>query len=131
MMDAGSGFWIFIAAIVVAGIWKETRERAEKHETLRRIVEKTGTLDEAKLKELFSEPPSKEFSSYRALRIAGTVVLFAGAGLATFFLIAAGLGNVFGRVIDWWYGGVAVAVGIAILGLGIFFSSRFCEPPER
>ena len=57
-MDAGSGFWIFMAAIVVAGIWKEQREKAEKHETLRRIVEKTGTLDEAKLKELFSELPS-------------------------------------------------------------------------
>ena len=53
MMDASAGFWIFIAAIVVAGIWKDARAKAEKHETLRRIVEKTGTVNEAQLKELF------------------------------------------------------------------------------
>ena len=138
-MDAGSGFWIFIAAIVVAGIWKETRQSAEKHETLRRIVEKTGTLDEAKLKELFNETPSKEMkpgSSYRAARVAGTIVLFAGAAMATFILIGLGLGKVFGatRLFDDIADVTAmlgISAGIAMLGLGIFFSSRFCEPPER
>jgi hypothetical protein len=139
MMDAGSGFWIFIAAIVVAGIWKETREKAEKHETLRRIVEKTGTLDEAKLKELFSEPASKESkpgSGYRAARVAGTIVLFAGGAMATFILIALALAKVFGatRLLDDITGLTAmlgISAGIAMLGVGIFLSSRFCEPPER
>jgi hypothetical protein len=139
MMDAGSGFWIFISAIVVAGIWKETREKAEKHETLRRIVEKTGTIDEAKLKEIVGEPPSKESkpgSGYRAARVAGTIVLFAGAAMATFILIALALGKVFGATKP--FDDVAdltamlgISAGIAMLGLGIFFSSRFCEPPER
>ena len=33
------GFWIFIAAVVVAGIWGDTRKREIQQETLRRIVE--------------------------------------------------------------------------------------------
>src|SRR5688500_15427186 len=47
VLDFGAlGFWIFIAAIIVAGIWSKSRREAEKHETLRRMVEKTGTIDE-------------------------------------------------------------------------------------
>ena len=99
------GFWIFIAAIVVGGMWKESRQNAEKHETLRRIVEKTGEIDEAKLKELFSEAPSEESKpgyGYRAARVTGTIVFFIGAGIATFILIAVGLGKAFGatRLLD-------------------------------
>ena len=127
------GFWIFIAAIIVVSSWSKSRREAEKHETLRRIVENTGVIDEAKLKELFAEPSeeSKPGAGWRALRVSGTVVLFVAAGIATFFLIAAGLGQVFGQVIDWWWGGLAIAGGVAMVGLGLFFASRFAEPPPR
>jgi hypothetical protein len=125
--DIGAlGFWLFVAALVVGGMWKESRQQAEKHETLRRIVEKTGVIDEAALKELFSPAEeSKPSVSYRGLRIAGTIIMFAGAGVAVFFLIPTLIGN----PIEWWYGGLAVAAGISLLGLGVFFSSRFAAPP--
>jgi hypothetical protein len=126
------GFWLFVAAIVVASTWAKSRQEAEKHETLRRLVEKTGVIDEAALKALFSQPSPDESPpgyGYRALRVSGTIVLFAAAGIATFFLIAAGLGKVFGDVIDWWYGGLAISAGLAILGFGLFFASRFADPP--
>jgi hypothetical protein len=138
MLDLGAfGFWIFIAAVVVGGMWSETRKKAEKHETLRRIVEKTGTIDEAKLKELFTVPPSelnRPGHGYRAARVFGTIIFFAGAGIATFASIAVGLGKVFEvtemfRDRGGWIAAFAISAGIAILGLGIFFSSRFCEPP--
>ena len=136
--DMGAlGFWIFIAAIVVAGIWQDTRKKAEKHETLRRIVEKTGTIDEAKLKELFSEPLSEEEkpgSGYRALRIIGTIVMFIGAGLLTVFLVAAGVAGLLGempalRSIEGKSAIVAIPFGIVMAGYGLFFASRFAEPP--
>jgi hypothetical protein len=142
-MDLGSigalGFWIFIAAMVVSSAWAKSRREAEKHETLRRIVEKTGVIDEAKLKELFTEPPPEQTKpgyGYRALRIVGTVVLFVGAGLATFILIAVLLAKMFGatRMLDDVTGLTAmlgVSAGIAMLGLGLFLSSRFAEPPPR
>jgi len=122
------GFWIFVAALIVGGIWKETRLKAEKHETLRRIMEKTGTLDEAKLKELFDETAADEKKPgyvYRNLRIWGAVVMFMGAALALFFLLP----TLVGHPIEWWYGGVGIGGSIALTGYGIFFSSRFAEPP--
>jgi len=139
-MDLGAlGFWIFIAAIIVAGIWQKSRREAEKHETLRRIVEKTGTIDEEKLKDLFTAPPpdeSKPGYGYRVARVMGTIVLFFGAGIATFASIAAGLGKLF-EVSEMfhdrggWIAAFAISAAVSILGLGIFLSSRFCEPPPR
>ena len=51
-----AAFWIALAAVLVAGGWWKSRSEAQKHETIRRIIEKTGQVDESKLKELF-EPP--------------------------------------------------------------------------
>ena len=136
--DIGAlGFWIFIAAIVVAGIWQSVRQKAEKHETLRRIVEKTGTIDEAKLHELFKEDASDESKpgyAYRGLRIFGTIVMFLGAGIAAATLLAAGFGKLFGATqmfvnVTGWIAGISISAGIAMLGVGLFFSSRFATPP--
>lgn len=121
------GFWIFVAALVVGGMWKETRQQAEKHETLRRLVEKTGTIDEARLKELFSTAPGEEVKpggGYRALRITGTIIMFVAAGLAIVFST---LGIMFGD--RQALAALAIAAATALAGLGVFFSSRFAEPP--
>jgi hypothetical protein len=141
-MDLGAlGFWIFLAAAVVGGMWVDARKKAEKHETLRRIVEKTGTIDEAKLKELFSEKPAAEpkpGSGYRALRVLGTIVMFVAAAILTFFgVVAVSLllvdggrpmapGDKIGVILAF-----AVPVAIAVAGWGLFYSSRFAEPPPR
>ena len=121
------GFWMFVAALVVAGIWKEARQQAEKHETLRRLVEKTGTIDEARLKELFSAAPGEETrpgGGYRALRIIGTILMFLAPGLAIIFVT---IGIMFGD--RQAFAALAIAAATALVGLGVFFSSRFAEPP--
>ena len=140
-MDSGGfaalGFWIFVAAIIVASIWQETQQKAQKHETLRRIMEKTGTIDEAQLQALFGRAQSGECRPgglYRGLRILGTIVMFAGAGIFTFFLVAAGLALLFGRMeelsnVDAVFAVFAIPAGIAMAGYGLFFASRFAEPP--
>ena len=133
-MDLGAfGFWLFIAALVVAGYWKETRQEAEKHETLRRMMEKTGEVDEAKMRELFSSAVDQKIktgSGYRALRITGTIIVFVGAALAIFFLA---LGNIFENERTHAHAALAIAAGIALVGAGVFVSSRFAElpPPSR
>jgi hypothetical protein len=131
-MDFGAfGFWLFIAALVVAGYWKETRQEAEKHETLRRMMEKTGAVDEAKLKELFNsavDRKSKPGGGYRALRITGTIIMFLGAALALFFLAVTAI---FADDRSHAQVAIVIAAGIALLGAGVFFSSRFAElPPD-
>jgi hypothetical protein len=136
------GFWIFVAVIVVALIWSGARQKAEKHETLRRIVEKTGTIDEEKLNELFAAPPSveqKPGSGYRALRIGGTIVMFIGAAVFTFFSLVAGLVVLLGEAppaaastsppAEAIAPLFAVGIVIALVGYGLFFASRFAEPP--
>ncbi len=37
-----AAFWISLAAFLIAGMYFRSRNEAAKHETLRRIVEKTG-----------------------------------------------------------------------------------------
>jgi hypothetical protein len=133
----GLGFYLLIEAIVVALIWHDARKKAEKHETLRRIVESTGTIDEDKLRELFREASAGEKKpgrSYRVLRIIGTIIMFIGAGIVPFLLL--GIGLVFlleGRDpnfdFDWLGPTFAISGGIAMLGCGVFFASRFAEPP--
>lgn len=137
--DLGAlGFWIFIASMIVAGIWSSSRREAEKHETLRRIVEKTGVIDEAKLKELFS--PAKDGKSsagggYRALRITGTIVMFIGAVPAIFGTVAL-IVRTMGPLSEsglpppaFVLGALLISACIVVLGAGVFFSSRFAEPP--
>lgn len=51
-----AAFWIALGAVLIAGGWWKSRSEALKHETIRRIIEKTGEIDELKLKALF-EPP--------------------------------------------------------------------------
>ena len=36
---AAFGFWMFVAAAAVAGIWDGVRKREAEHETLRRMIE--------------------------------------------------------------------------------------------
>lgn len=131
--DWGAGvFWLFIAAAVVAGAWEKVRRNAEKHETLRRIIEKTGAVDEAKLRELFTPSTnsdwwtSKPGDSYRALRILGVVFLSIAAAVAVLFLIMR-QGDVISQAVS--IIGLAASGAVATLGVGFFVSARFAAPP--
>ena len=75
------GFWGFIAAIVVAGIWYAIREREAQHETLRRMIESGQAIDPALLSKLVSLGEGDKHVD-RDLKIAGLIVLFVAPGLA-------------------------------------------------
>lgn len=129
-----AAFWIALGAVLIAGGWFRTRRLALKHETLRMIVEKTGTVDEAQLRELlnptpppmpphwFAPPPRPE--GYRVLRVLGTITMFGGLGAALYSAILTLGGapieaaNAFG-----------FAALVASIGAGLFFASRFVTPP--
>lgn len=48
------GFWLFIAAVSVAGIYDGIRKRDAKHETVRRALESGQALDEPLMNRLVS-----------------------------------------------------------------------------
>ena len=127
-----AAFWIMVAAIVIAGDWLRARRETLKHETLRRIVERTGQIDEAQLKALFQPPtpgwfrePS-EGAGYRALRVLGTIVMSVALGLTVFFSILwlSSPARHDSAII-----GFASTSVIAVVGMGLFFASRFMPAP--
>jgi|KBSMisStandDraft_5_1062788.scaffolds.fasta_scaffold707588_2 hypothetical protein len=130
-------FWIALAAVLIAGGWVKSRTEAQKHETLRKLIEKGGTADEAQIRALFYPPaqqagapwwirPRARGDGYRALRVCGTIAMCLGVGMIAFF---APLSRYAGE--DDAIVGVGFGVVILAFGAGLFLASRFAERPVR
>lgn len=74
---ASLGFWIFVAALIVASIWDGVRKREAQHETLRRLMESGQPVDQALMDKLLGTGKHPD----RAMRIAGIIALSAAPGL--------------------------------------------------
>ena len=68
---ASLGFWAFLAACVVGGIWDGVRKREEQHETLRRLVESGKPIDEALVDRVLGNDKRPD----RDLKVAGLIVM--------------------------------------------------------
>ena len=111
------GFWLFIGAASVAGIWDGIRKREAEHETLRRLAETGQPLDQS----LIDELTGANKPGWRDLRVAGLIVLwtspgFALLGVAISFLSA---------------DAIFPLMGVALLALcvatGLLLAARFAE----
>lgn len=82
---AVAGFWIFLAAVIVAAEWRRKNIELARLETMRLLIEKNQNWDEAKLKELLNpspnpspflamKPQQKPGDVYRGLKGTGTVL---------------------------------------------------------
>ena len=133
-------FWIALAAVLIAGGWAKTRSEALKHETLRKLIERNGAVDEAQVRALFCPPPPPlpagvapwwalprpPGDGYTILRVFGTIAMCVAAGLLLFFTpVWLVLGEEDAMV------GVAIGVITLAFGVGFFVASRFTEPPAR
>ncbi|HEX5048498.1 MAG TPA: hypothetical protein VFX89_15395 [Gammaproteobacteria bacterium] len=131
-----AAFWIGLAAVIIAGSWYRSRSEAQKHQTFRTIVEKTGNVDEEQLRLLITPPRSNPWEpgrgdSYRFLRGAGAILMFLGGGGLLFGGVLL-LGVIFAPSPSGNDGpGIFMALGFGalVLGAGIFYSSRFAEKP--
>ena len=114
------GFWIFIAAIVVAGIWSDTRKREIQQETLRRIVESGKDIDAKMLDKLIAagrgdERPDKD------LKTSGIIMLFIAPGLAV-------LGYFMGKLAEELFSILlGVALLVAFIGIGMLVAGKVSE----
>jgi len=114
------GFWLFIAAIVVAGIWFDVRKRESQQETLRRVVESGQNIDAAMIDKIVAAGggPSR---IDRDLKVAGLIVIFVAPGLAV-------LGWFLARLQEELLGvmlGVALLVGF--VGVGLLIAGKVSE----
>ena len=118
---AAFGFWMFIAAAAVAGIWDGVRKREAEHETLRRMIEAGKKPDPATIDKLLGH--KKEPA--RDLKVGGLIVIFVAPGLA---------------VMGWFISFVAeealypllgVALLVGFVGAGLLTAARFLERANR
>lgn len=135
-----AAFWIALAAVLVANGINAVRRERLRQETLLKLVEKTGRLDEQTVKTLFPPPPPhvshafgpppRQADGRRGLKIFGTIVLSIAAGIATLVTIL------------WQFGPpsiqadplipvvpYAIAALVACFGIGLFVAARFVRPP--
>lgn len=143
-MDIGLGaaaFWISIAAFFIAMGYFKSRADDRKQQTLLRLLERTGQLDDAQVKLLFPPPTVHPLPPHhpwlrqtppgahrRAMRIFGTIVLSIAAGLAIFFTIYARFGTPQMQLNA--VAGYATAALIACFGIGLFVAGLFLPPAE-
>ena len=114
---AAFGFWMFIAAATVGGIWDGIRKREAEHETLRRMIESGKTPDPELVDKLLGH--KKEPS--RDLRVAGLIVIFVAPGLALMGWMI-GLENK-----DALNALLGVAGLVAFVGIGLLVAARYLE----
>jgi len=129
-------FWIALAAVLIAGGWANTRREAQKHETLRKLIEKGGAIDEAQIRALFYPPipsgvpwwvkPRTQGDAYRGLRVVGTIAMCVAIGLIVFFTPLWLRGTEEDAMV-----GVAFGVITFAAGAGCFLASFFTERPHE
>ncbi len=77
---AGLGFWLFLAAVVVSGVWFDARKRESQQETLRRLVESGQELDVEVIDRMMANTADRE-KSEKDLKVGGIIMMFVAMGL--------------------------------------------------
>ena len=111
------GFWLFVAVIVVAGIWNQVRKREVEHETLRRMIEGGQPLDQRLTDRLLPLNGNSSEQLDVHLKTGGIIALFLAPGLA---LLGWFLGQQSERALLPLLG---VAALVACIGLGLMVAS--------
>ena len=114
------GFWLFLAAVVVASIWFDARKRESQQETLRRVVESGKEINPAVIDKLVGASGGSERVD-RELKVAGLIVIFIAPGLAVLgWFLAALREELLGIML-----GVSVLVGF--VGAGLLVAGKVSE----
>ena len=118
------GFWLFLAAVVVAGIWFDARKRESQQETLRRVVESGQQVDMAVIDRMLATSGGSERPD-RDLKVAGIIMMFVAPGLSV-------LGWFLGRFNDKIFG-IMIGVGLLVLiiGIGLYVAGKMTERWQR
>ncbi len=121
---AALGFWLFLAAMVVANVLAVSRKRESQQETLRRIVESGQQLDVAVIDRLLGASGGNERPD-RGLKVAGIIVMFVAPGLSV-------LGWFLGRFNDKIFElMIGVSLLVLIVGIGLYVAGMMSKRWQR
>ena len=114
------GFWLFLAAVVVAGIWFDARKRESDQETLRRIVESGQRLDQAAIDKILKAGSGSNRVD-RDLKVGGLITLAVAPGL---FILGYFLSRLEEQLMDVMLG---VGLLVAFVGIGLLAAGKMSE----
>jgi len=117
---AALGFWLFLAAMVVAGIWSGARKRESQQETLRRVVESGQHLDVAVIDRMLGASGGNERPD-RDLKVSGIIVMFVSPGLA---ILGWFLGRFNDKIFELMIG---VGLMVLIIGIGLYVAGMMTK----
>ena len=115
---AALGFWLFIGAASVAGIWDGVRKREAEHETLRRIIESGKQPDQQLMDKLLGTNKAPE----RDLKVGGLITMSVAPGLV---------------MLGWFVGDdalmplIGVAGLVAFIGIGLLVAASFMKKARQ
>ena len=115
----GAAFWVFVACVVVAGIWYAHARNKETQKTIRLAIEKDMPLDEALVDRLFARESGNPEDYY----IGGIICLAIALGLPV-------MGYFIGRIAPEAFYPIAGAavllglIGISLLLCGMLIARR-------
>ena len=118
---AAFGFWMFIAAVSVAGIWDGIRKREAEHETLRRMIE-SGKQPSA---EMIDKLLGHKKEPARDLKVGGLITLFIAPGLAIMGVFISFIAD------EALYPLLGVALLVGFVSIGLLTAARFLERATR
>jgi hypothetical protein len=114
---AALGFWLFVAAAAVGGIWDGVRKRDAEHETLRRLIESGKEPNQ----ELVDKLLGSKKQPARDLKVAGLIVIFVAPGLAVMgWVMSLGEKDVLMPLLG-------VAGLVAFVGIGLLTAASFLK----
>ena len=117
---AGFGFWMFIAAVVVGGMWFDARKRESQQETLRRLVEGGKHVDQKVLEKMLALGEQEDRKD-QDLTTAGIIVFFVSGGLYAFGYLMQGLNEDLLTVMT------AVAGLVLFVGIGLLVAGQIAK----
>ena len=118
------GFWIFIGAVVVAGIWSDARKREIQQETLRRIVESGKELDAAMLDKIVAVGGGNTRPD-QDLKASGIIMIFIAPGLAILGWFLSELAEPLLGIL------LGVSLLVACIGIGLMVAGKVSERGYR
>jgi hypothetical protein len=136
-----AAFWIGLAAVIVAVMWRRRHTEALRHETLRTMIEKNAEVDEKLLNDILNPPvrenrwthatgPGEALEAYRVIQFLGSMVMIVSPGVAIFAGLIASF-EVGGDPQAWAPVGLGFGLIAMIVGLALFYSARFLRKRGR
>lgn len=151
---AVAAFWLALAAVLIANRWRARHVEAERHATIRLLIEKDPHTDLGKIKDLLYPPPVPWVlpnqpwvlpanhpwmkgpdldQRYRLMRVWGTILMIAALGPGA-LIVGIGLANGVSAAIPF---GIGATLFCFLVGAALFFAARFVrdgakagEPPR-